>query len=376
MGRKKPAGLFNRDGIWHIDKQIGGRRICRSCETSDQAEAETFLAKVIEEQRQSRVYGIRPKRSFEQAAAKYVLAYQHKKSIDTDISYIKQLLPSIGHIPINEIHQGTLEEWVAMRQEQGKATNTINHGLKMVRRILNVAASEFIDEHRLTWLENAPKIKLMSVHDQRDPYPITWDEQNRLFSFLPEHLKDMCMFAVNTGCRDQEICHLRWQWELTVPELNTSIFVIPREFTKNKRDKFIVLNKLARDVIEKRRGIHPEFVFSYRDNGLYQINNSGWKKAREQAGLGDLHVHDLRHTFATRLRDLGTSFEDCRDLLGHKPMRQTDGYCHATISRLHREVQKLCPNAFGGYPKIVLLRVSAGLRSRKIPAGKKKRSAA
>ena len=48
------------------------------------------------------------------------------------------------------------------------------------------------------------------------------DEQTRLFSQLPIHLKRMALFAVNTGCRDKEICGLLWDWELKVPELDST----------------------------------------------------------------------------------------------------------------------------------------------------------
>ncbi len=375
MGRKTPAGLFNRNGKWHIDKVIGGQRICKSCGTSKLEEAEKILAKTIEEHRQAKTFGIRPKRTFDEAAAVFVTKYADKKSIDTDISKLRQVIPHIGHIPIDEINRDSLDEWVSMRQEQGLATNTINHGLKIVRRVLNVAAKELYDDHGMTWLAEAPFIKELTVNDKREPYPITWEEQTSLLEQLPRHLQEMALFTVNTGCRDQEVCHLRWEWEVDVPELNTSVFILPPGITKGKRSKVIVLNAIARGVIDRVRGNHSEFVFSYRGNGIYQMNNTGWKKARLAAGLPDLRVHDLRHTFATRLRALDTSFEDRRDLLGHKTKWMTEHYSHVTIGRLIKEVEKLCPNAFGGLPKIVMLRVPAELESRKFPAGKKKRSA-
>lgn len=376
MGRKTPAGLFNRNGKWHIDKQIGGRRICKSCGTSDLAEAERILARVIDSQHQAKEFGIRPKRTFEQAAAAFIELYAHKKSIDTDISKLRQVMPYIGHFPIDEIHRGTLSEWVAIRQEQGRATNTINHGLKIVRRVLNVAARELVDVNNLTWLAQAPFIKEIPVDDKRQAYPITWDEEQALLKELPVHLKEMAVFTLNTGCRDQEVCHLRWDWEVPLPDLNTSVFVLPANITKGKRRRVIVLNRTAREIVEKARGKHPEFVFSYRGNGIYQMNNTGWQKARLAAKLPHLRVHDLRHTFATRLRALGTSFEDRRDLLGHKTKMVTEDYSHVSIGGLIKEVEKLCPNAFGGLPKITLMRVPAEVDSRKFPAGKKKRLAA
>ena len=72
MGRKKSSGLIKRNGIWNIDKQINGKRICRSCNTDKLQEAEKLLAFLIEENRQAEIYGVRPKRSFEQAAIKFV----------------------------------------------------------------------------------------------------------------------------------------------------------------------------------------------------------------------------------------------------------------------------------------------------------------
>jgi hypothetical protein len=92
-------GLKKRAGISHIDKRIGGRRICQSCETSELTEAERFLAQLIEQTRQAQVYGIRPSRTFEQAAVKFVLENQHKRSIDDDIGLLKLLIPWIGQEP-------------------------------------------------------------------------------------------------------------------------------------------------------------------------------------------------------------------------------------------------------------------------------------
>jgi integrase len=84
---------------------------------------------------------------------------------------------------------------------------------------------------------------------------------------LPDHLARMCLFKVNTGCREQEVCGLRWEWEVQVPELKSSVFSIPGARVKNREDRLVVLNRVARSVIEEARGKHPEFVFlasSYR----------------------------------------------------------------------------------------------------------------
>jgi hypothetical protein len=159
----------------------------------------------MEATRQAQVYGVRPSQIFEEAAAKFVLENQHKRSLDDDVLQLKLLMPWIGRKLIDHVHLGTLKPWIEHRQREGKAVGTINHGLKIVRRILNLAASEWVDDQGLTWLPAPPKIKLLPDQHKRSPYPISWEEQARLFVELPDYLASRALFAVNTGCRDQEI---------------------------------------------------------------------------------------------------------------------------------------------------------------------------
>ncbi|WP_342748399.1 hypothetical protein [Solemya velesiana gill symbiont] len=229
MGRKASPGLKRRGETWHIDKRIGGRRICFSAETTQLEEAELVLAKLIDEERQARLFGVRPIRTFDEAAAKFVLENQHKRSIHTDIGRLKNIVPVIGSLRLDRIHMGTLQQLIEYRRNKGVKTATHNHDLKLIRRIVNLAASEWIDEHGLTWLQAAPKIKLFPVRGARRPYPLTWEEQNLLFHALPSYLAQMALFAVNTGCRDNEICNLQWAWEerIRADDLDTSVFIIP-----------------------------------------------------------------------------------------------------------------------------------------------------
>ncbi|MFO7593799.1 MAG: site-specific integrase [Pseudomonadota bacterium] len=355
MGRKKTPGLFKRAGLWHIDKYICGRRICRSTGTDKLEEAERLLARIFEEQRHAMHFGVRPPRSFESAATKFVLENQHKRSLRSDIGRIKLLLPYIGTIPLDKIHMGTLQPWIEQRRKEGAAIGTINHGLKVVRRILNLAATEWVDEHGLTWLHTAPKIKLLPDTNKRKPYPLSWDEQDRLFRELPSHLAEMALFAVNTGCRDSEICSLRWDWEIKVPELDTSVFIIPSDLVKNGDERLVVLNRIAMSVIDSRRGIHSEYVFTYKDRPMKRMLNSAWIRARQNVGLPQVRVHDLKHTFGRRLRAAGVSFEDRQDLLGHRSGRITTHYSAAELTKLIEAANSVCERD-AGRPELVILR--------------------
>ena len=370
MGRKRIPGLIWRGGVWHVDKRICGRRVCQSTGTAEIQEAERYLARVMEETRQAQVYGVRPTRTFEQAAAKFVLENQHKRSIADDVSQLKYLVPVIGQEPIDRIHLGTLQPWIEKRRRQGRSAGTINHGLKIVRRILNLAAAEWVDDNGLTWLAGAPKFRLVPDKQKRQPYPLTWAEQTLLFQRLPDYLHDMALFAVNTGCRDQEICTLRWDCEVRVPELGVSVFIVPGTRVKNGEDRLIVLNRIARSVIEARRGTDPAFVFTFRGQPITRMMTSAWKRAREAIGLPQVRIHDLKHTFGRRLRAAGVSFEDRQDLLGHRSGRITTHYSAAELSRLIEAAEKVVERD-GTKPELVVLRGTTLPGSRKTPASAK-----
>jgi len=264
---------------------------------------------------------------------------------------------------------GTLQPFIDARLKDGVKTKTINLALGVARHILNVAASEWLDEHSLPWLASASKIKLLKTSDGRTPYPIPSDEQERLFQELPGHLRNMALFKVNTGCRDAEVCGLRWDWELEVPELDTSVFVIPSDKVKNGSERLVVVNSVAREIVEQQRGLHPEFVFVYsqiRKKGktpVYRptetMNNTSWQKARLRAKLPQVRVHDLKHTFGRRLRAAGVSFEDRQDLLGHKSGRMTTHYSAAELSNLIEAAEKACRAGSRKSPAVVALKQKA-----------------
>jgi integrase len=90
------------------------------------------------------------------------------------------------------------------------------------------------------------------------------------------------------------------------------VFVIPGRFTKNGEDRLVVLNRIARSVIDNQREYHPEYVFTYKGNPTSRMLNKGWIRARENVGLSHVRIHDLKHTFGRWLRAAGVSFEDSK----------------------------------------------------------------
>lgn len=148
----------------------------------------------------------------------------------------------------------------------------------------SVRVAKVLDE-AAHWLVVAPcrgGAELIQVLAVRQPYPMSWGEQSVLFGELPAYLQKKALFKVNTGCREQEVCKLRWDWEIAVPELETSVFLIPADFggrharsgVKNGDERLVVLNSVARSIIEKQRGVNKDWGFPYNDTAMHRMNDT------------------------------------------------------------------------------------------------------
>ena len=359
MGRNTRGIYPDKEGTWQVDKYWRGTRL-RQRGFPSFAEADRWLIRQLDQLRAVAIHGERPVRTFDEAAAHYLLTHQGKVSIETDTYLLQRIMPFIGQLQLHQVHDGTLAPFVAKRLGERRAHKTVNLALGIVRRILNLAAKSWRDDHGNTWLAHAPSITMLPlVGHQREPRPITWAEQRALLPRLPDHLARMVLFALNSGVRDDVVCSLQWAWEIKVPELGISVFEVPREHVKGRRRaRVVVCNSVAQSVIESVRGQHEEFVFVYRRERVKNtnqpatmpyrrietMNNSGWQRARRECdsgGLADLHVHDLRHTVGMRLREAGVPESTTADILWHSNPTMTRHYSVAQVVELHAALEKI-----------------------------------
>lgn len=393
MAKKAITGLQKMpNGIWKIDKIYRGERIQESTGTCDRQEAEQYLIHLLEKMRQRKVYGVREIKTFATAAAKYLVEHKEQPSIRLTALYLEQVVEYIGHLPLTHIDDEALAAYVRDRKadsvlpdgkaKKGVSNRTINIAIERVIRVLQLACRKWRDEERRPWLDSVPLLtKLDEKKSSRQPYPMSWEEQSILFGELPDHLQRMALFKVNTGCREQEVCKLRWDWEIFVPELDASVFLIPADFggrhqnsgVKNREERLVVLNSVAKSIIEGQRGISREWVFPYNGTAMHRMNDSAWKKARVRAaklwqeqhlrpahpGFVSIRIHDLKHTFGRRLKAAAVSLEDRKALLGHKSGSVTSHYSGAEIGQMIDAANKVSATDSRG-PVLTILKRRIG----------------
>lgn len=379
MGRTRTSGITtDQDGNRIIKKEVLGRTIFRRLGPVSQEAAERILAREVERIRLSREKGSRPAIAFREAALRYLRDEAPKLATANDLAWhIEMLDPFIGDLLLEEVHDETLRPFKERRLlHDGVAVTTVNRSFEVVRRILNLCARKWRHPNGMSWLETVPLIEMERNLHARRPYPLSWHEQALLFGELRSDPNgQMALFKVNTGLREQEVCHLKWEWEAELPELDTTVFVIPAIFSedgrhgvKNREDRLVVMNAVARSVVEARRGSHPEYVFSWRGKRLDCMNNTAWQNARRLAagkyrerfgkaapdGFARVRIHDLKHTFGRRLRAAQVPFETRQVLLGHTNGSVTTHYSAAEIGELIEAVNRI--DASRSTPMLTTLR--------------------
>jgi len=357
---RTPGITVLADGRRFIDKRHLGVRIGLRVGAVTQEHAEERLLTEIARVESDLARKAHARPTFGHCAGRYIEQSRAKRSIGIIRWHVALLQPHIGHLEPQQVHDQTLEPFIKARLTAGASPTTINRSLEVVRTILNRAARSYRDQDGRPYLEGTPPLIAMLSESPRLPYPITWTEQDALFHRPPAHLARMALFGVNTGLRDSNVCGLEWQWEVRVPEVGRSVFVIPPEAFKTKRPHVVVLNDVAWSIIESQRAKHPVWVFPYRGRRIGTMNNTGWQQARRDAGLPLVRVHDLRHSFACRLRAAGVSAEDREVLLGHANHSMAGHYASADVGRLVEQANLILNR--GGTQ--TLLRIADSYRGR------------
>ena len=139
---------------------------------------------------------------------------------------------------------------------------------------------------------------------------------------------DVIAMLLLTGARRSEVLRARWDHF----DLKAGTWTKPPAATKQKRLHRVPLSLAALTILKRRRMEVPEdiaWVFPGRDPAqpLSDIKRA-WKLVRDQAGLEDFHLHDLRHTFASRVVSDTGSLYVAGQLLGHTQAQTTARYAH------------------------------------------------
>ena len=196
--------------------------------------------------------------------------------------------------------------------------------MALIRAIFRKAQREW------EWVETIPAFKTYSKGGKVRVRYLTHDQAKALLERLPAHQREVVMFALSTGLRQGNILGLTWDRV----DLARRIVTIEHGDTKNGEALGVPLNEVALGVLERQRGKHSKHVFTFRGKKLCSANNRAWRAALKACGIDDFRWHDLRHTWASWLRQNDVLTWVLQELGGWKSESMVRRYAHMSVKHL------------------------------------------
>ena len=315
--------LLKRGNTWHVQVTApNGSRIRRSAGTEDKRQAQEYHDRLKVELWQVHKLGDKPKRTWQEAAVRWLDEKDHKASLEKDAAQLRWLDQFLGQCLLQDITRDLIVH-IGKVKKRESSPSTANRYLALVRAILRMARDDW------EWLDKIPKVKLSTEPKKRIRW-ITVKEADRLIKELPNHLADMANFALATGLRQKNVTYLRWDQI----DMSRAIAWIHVDESKSRKAIAVPLNSDALQILMSQKGKHPEYVFVYQGHPVGRTSTKAWYAALKRADIQDFRWHDLRHTWASWHVQRGTSLQELQELGGWATFEMVLKYAHLAADHL------------------------------------------
>lgn len=270
----------------------------------------------------------------------YIKTY--KRSWDTDVSLIKNhILPNFGKLYLDAFTKQDLIGFIGGHVKTHKP-GSVNRVIILLRYIFNCAI-----RWETAGVSKNPTvgIPLLEENNKQERY-LTATEAHALIGALKQSENQMLQYIIPmlilTGARKNEVLKAQW----TDFNIEQRMWRIP--LAKSGKARHVpmsdgVVNLLA--VMPRHQGC--EYVFANpKTHKPYKSFFCAWNTARRSVGLGDVRIHDLRHSFASFLINNGRSLYEVQKILGHTQIKTTQRYAHLSQESLlaaANEIAKAVP---------------------------------
>jgi integrase len=265
------------------------------------------------------------------------------RSLRTTEIRIKVLVAYFGNMKIRSITVGEIERFKQKRlhtktkDDRERSITSVNRELETLRAMLRFARNE-------GWLEVSPfercSTPLISKADEKVRTRIlSREEETKLLDACNDpvrgHIKPLIIAALDTGARKGELLSLSWgdvdfeNRTITIQALNS----------KTLTSRILPISNRLYSALQE---LHCKFASRDRVFGIGVKFQHSWESACKKAEILDLHFHDLRATFCTRLIEGGMPIEQVSKLSGHSQLSTLyKHYLSNTNHTLDRAVELL-----------------------------------
>jgi integrase len=334
-------GLFRRGQVWWMRFTYQGKQVRRPTETTDRKLAEKIYHKVMTQIAEGKWFEkpIGEDKTVRELLDKYLKEHSARNkqpgSHERDQCMAKTVNRFFGDVPLASMSPKVISEYKVKRRDEGVGPGTVNRELALLSHAFNLAVREW------EWMANNPvsRVSRERVNGHIERW-LTFKEQEKLLAVSPLWLREIILFAVNTGWRRSEIIRLTWD---KVDLFRKTLTILEQ---KNRGKDTQPFNEQVLEVLKARnkvRSIKSNLVFYNDEGGQLDGRNvlRAFYIAVKKAKLSHCRFHDLRHTFATRLAQAGVDLYKVQKLMRHKTPLMTQRYAHHYSESLRDGVDTL-----------------------------------
>ncbi len=321
LGRRK------KNGIYFVE--IEGKRT--SLGTRDKVEATRLYNKIKKEALKGKLAFLTGTSKitlgeFKEKYLEWAKSAEVKSTYRADKLALQKLTKQAGEsIRLDKIDIFHLDKMVASCLEQGLSKNSINNYIRHARRVMNKAVDwRYISRNTLS------EKKELKV----DKSPPSFLHKDSIPEFLGKvtdiDVRRMIVAYIATGRRRAELVGLRWKdinWETKTYHIGKSKNHLSRDYPINS-----VFETVLKSLPRSSEWVFPRF--RHPDTISHLV-----KDALVAGGMGHLHLHHLRHTFASLQIMQGRSLKTVQGLLGHIDYQSTLVYAHLTDEFLQENAE-------------------------------------
>jgi integrase len=350
LGKGITMSVYKRGGKWHFRKRINGVRYRGALKTArNKVQAEQAESKLIFEIHQG-VYGHARNKARtlnDYIDQVYMLwAKSNKRSFRADSYRVKpikgffgkKLMSDISPFLVEKFKRERLSTPIVYRQKtKTRSVASVNRELCLLSKILSLAVTDGeIAENPCR------RVSRFKGEVSRTRYLCPEDnEQERLLAAMigrRAHLREIVELYLALGLRQMELL------SLTADMIDFHRDVVHIKNAKGYVDREVPMNDCSRAIFRKlvsqAKSEDRDFLFiSPKTGQRLKSIKTAWANACKVAGIRDLRVHDLRHTFGTRAADGGAPLPAIKDVMGHKSVKTTERYTHATDEAKRRTME-------------------------------------
>lgn len=333
---------------WWVDFQIGRTRYRKRSPRNSRDDAKAFEA--LLRSRLSRGEPLIPAKTaasplFQDFAAQWLNDYvkannKESEQYNKEIYLRVHLVPFFGSKRLDEITPEQIEKYKAKKRSEKLSDVTINIHLTSLARCLRIAQE---------WGKLKDFPKLVKIKTSQSPVDFLQPNDSEV---LLEHTRvnephwyEMILVALRTGMRRGELIALQWpdvdfiRRKITV---RSSMGRFTIGSTKSNRIRHVPMTPEVLSVLAAKQR-QKGFVFTSSSGGAVARNtmHQNLKRIGGQLGLGELHWHMFRHSFASHLVGAGVPLNVVKELMGHSDIKMTMRYAHFAPSMYDKAVDVL-----------------------------------